>query len=81
MPVKKDVPFLSDLPFEFRQTIPKFTTNVFVYSNHPEESFVMIDMVKYKPGQQIKEAMVLKEIRPNSLVVVYQNQAFQIERP
>jgi len=41
----------------------------------------MIDMVKYKPGQQIKDAMVLKEIRPDSLVVVYQNQAFQIERP
>ncbi|MDD5267685.1 MAG: general secretion pathway protein GspB [Methylococcales bacterium] len=81
IPVKKDIPFLSDLPFEFRHTVPKFTTNVFVYSNHPEESFVMIDMVKYKPGQQIKEAMVLKEIRPNSLVVVYQNQAFQIERP
>jgi general secretion pathway protein B len=81
VPVKKDIPFLSDLPFEFRQTVPKFTTNVFVYSNHPEESFVMIDMVKYKPGQQIKEAMVLKEIRPDSLVVVYQNRAFQIERP
>ena len=81
IPVKKDVPFLSDLPFEFRQTVPKFTINVFVYSNHPEDSFVMIDMVKYKTGQQIKEAMVLKEIRPDSLVVVYQNRAFQIERP
>jgi len=81
VPVKKDIPFLSDLPFEFRQTVPKFTTNVFVYSNHPEESFVMIDMVKYKPGQEIKDSMILKEIRPDSLVVVYQNQAFQIERP
>jgi general secretion pathway protein B len=81
IPVKNDIPFLSDLPFEIRQTVPKFTTNVFVYSNHPEESFVMIDMVKYKQGQQIKDSMVLKEIRPNSLVVVYQNRTFQIERP
>jgi general secretion pathway protein B len=81
MPVKKDIPFLSDLPFEFRQTVPKFTTNVFVYSKHPEESFVMIDMIKYKPGQEIKDVMVLKEIRPDSLVVVYQNRTFQIERP
>jgi len=80
IPVKKDIPFLSDLPFEFRQSVPKITTNVFVYSNHPEESFVMIDMVKYKVGQQIKDAMLLKEIRPNSLVVVYQNRTFQIER-
>jgi general secretion pathway protein B len=79
--VKKDIPYLVDLPFEFRQTVPNLTINVFVYSEHPEERFVMIDMVKYKPGQQIKDAMVLKEIRPDSLVVVYQNRAFQIERP
>jgi general secretion pathway protein B len=81
IPVKKDIPYLFDLPFEFRQTVPNLAINVFVYSQHPEERFVMIDMVKYKPGQQIKDAMVLKEIRPESLVVVYQNQTFQIKRP
>ena len=81
IPVKKDIPYLVDLPFEFRQTVPNLAINVFVYSQQPEERFVMIDMVKYKPGQQIKDAMVLKEIRPESLVVVYQNQTFQIKRP
>ncbi len=79
--VKKELPFLSELPVEFRQTVPKFTINVFVYSVHAEERFVMIDMVKYKPGQQIKDSMLLKEILPVSLVVVYQNQTFQIARP
>ncbi|MEI6066566.1 MAG: general secretion pathway protein GspB [Methylococcaceae bacterium] len=81
IPVKKGPPFLSDLPYEFRQTVPKLSINVFVYSEHPEDCFVMIDMVKYKSGQQIKDAMVLKEIRPDSLVIVYQNREFQIERP
>ena len=81
IPVKKSPPFLSDLPYDFRQTVPKLTINVFVYSEHPEDCFVMIDMVKYKSGQQIKDAMVLKEIRPDSLVIVYQNREFQIERP
>ncbi len=81
IPVKKGPPFLSDLPYDFRQTVPKLTINVFVYSEHPEDCFVMIDMVKYKSGQQIKDAMVLKEIRPDSLVIVYQNREFQIERP
>ncbi|MFI3155582.1 MAG: general secretion pathway protein GspB [Methylococcaceae bacterium] len=81
MPVTKDLPFLGDLPFNFRRTVPTFTINVFVYSQSPEERFVMIDMVKYKTGQQIKDAMILKEIRPDSLVVVYQNQEFQIKRP
>lgn len=79
--VKQDTPFLNDLPFEFRQTLPKFTVNVFVYSQQAEERFVMIDMVKYKPGQQTKNAMVIKEILPDSLVVVYQNQTFKIKRP
>ena len=81
IPVKKDMPLLSELPFEFRQAVPKFTINVFVYSQQPEESFVMIDMVKYKTGQQIKDAMLLKEIRPDSLVVVFQSRVFKIERP
>ncbi|MGZ5025900.1 MAG: general secretion pathway protein GspB [Methylobacter sp.] len=81
IPVRKDIPFLNDLPFEFRQTLPKFTVNVFVYSKDPEERFIMIDMVKYKPGQQIKDAMLLKEILPDSFVVDYQNREFQIKRP
>lgn len=81
MPVTKGIPFLSDLPFEFRQKVPKFTINVFVYSQSPEERFVMVDMVKYKPGQQIKDAMLLKEILPDGFVAEYQNQAFKIKRP
>ncbi|MDI1292506.1 MAG: general secretion pathway protein GspB [Methylobacter sp.] len=81
IPVKNDLLFLNDLPFDFRQTIPKFAINVFVYSQQPEDRWVMIDMVKYKPGQQIKDALLLKEIRPDSLVVVYQNRTFQIKRP
>ncbi|WP_027149669.1 general secretion pathway protein GspB [Methylobacter tundripaludum] len=81
IPAIKDIPLLSDLPFEFRQTLPKFTINVFVYSQDPEERFIMIDMVKYKPGQQIKDAMLLKEILPDGFVIDYQNRVFKIKRP
>ncbi|HEY8037287.1 MAG TPA: general secretion pathway protein GspB [Methylobacter sp.] len=81
LPVTTGIPFLNDLPKEFRQTLPKFTINVFVYSQAPEERFIMIDMVKYKTGQQIKDAMLLKEILPDSFVVDYQNRTFKIRRP
>jgi general secretion pathway protein B len=80
-PVTPSIPFLTELPFEFRQSVPKFTVNVFVYSEAPEERFVMIDMVKYKTGQQIKDTMLLKEILPDSFVVDYQNRVFRIKRP
>ncbi len=79
--IKRDIPFLSELPIELRKSIPKLNINVFVYSQHPEDRFVMIDMVKYRPGQQIKDTLLLKEILPVSLVIIYQNQEFQIERP
>jgi general secretion pathway protein B len=81
VPESTKTPFLSDLPIEFRRTIPELNINVFVYSEHGEESFVMIDMVKYKSGQQLKNGMTLKAILNDSLVIVYQNREFQIERP
>ena len=81
IPESTKIPFLSDLPGEFRRTIPGININVFVYSEHGEESFVMIDMVKYKAGQQLKNGMLLKAILNDSLLIVYQNREFQIERP
>ncbi|MDP3589192.1 MAG: general secretion pathway protein GspB [Methylobacter sp.] len=81
VPEQKDIPYLNDLSFEFRQTVPKLNINVFVYSQQPEERFVMIDMVKYKQGQQMKDAMLLKEIHPDGLVIDYKNQIFKIKRP
>ena len=81
LPNNKDLPFLSDLPLAFRRSVPKFTVNVFVHAEQAEESFVIIDMHKYKAGQSIQAGMVLKAILPDSLLIEYQHQTFQIERP
>lgn len=77
----KKIPFLYELPAEFRHTVPDLKINVFVYSQQAAERFVMIDMVKYTVGQRIKDSVELKEIRPDSLIVEYNNQTFQIQRP
>ncbi len=73
-------PFLSELPFEFRRSVPAIDFNVFVYSSIENERFVMIDMKKSQAGQEILEGMMLKEIRKNSIVVEYKNKVFQIDR-
>jgi general secretion pathway protein B len=73
-------PFLSELPFEFRRSVPAIDFNVFVYSSIENERFVMIDMKKSQEGQEILEGMMLKEIRKNSIVVEYKNKFFQIDR-
>jgi general secretion pathway protein B len=75
------IPYLSELPNEFRQSVPKMAINVFVYASDPVERFVIINMVKYKAGQQTKDQVDIKEILPKSLVLNYRDQTFQIAQP
>ncbi len=78
---KNDLPFLDELPSEFGRSLPDLPINVFSYSSTPAERFVMIDMVKYTPGQRIKDQLELKEIRADSIVVTYNDRTFKIKRP
>lgn len=83
-PVSKpagNIPFLEELPYEIRQTVPKMTINVLYYSSNPAERFVIINMKKYKTGELTKDSVDLKEIRRDSLVMSYQNQTFRLEKP
>jgi general secretion pathway protein B len=80
-PEQNDLPTLDDLPSEFRRNVPDLHINVFSYSSVPSERFVMIDMVKYIPGQLIKEQFSLQEIRSDCIVVAYEGKTFKIKRP
>lgn len=73
-------PFLLELGYEFRRTVPKITINVLVYSKIKSERLIMISMTKYVPGDEIIEDMILKEIREDSIVVEYKGKVFQISR-
>lgn len=71
---------LDDLPPELRQSLPSLPINVYSYSATPAERFVMIDMVKYVPGQTIKEQVELREIQEDGIVVRYRERVFKIKR-
>jgi len=77
---ENDPPYLSDMPYEFRLSVPKLNINAFVYTQHPENRFIIVNMRKYQIGQKIKEEMELQEIRPDSIVVEFQDKVFQIQR-
>jgi general secretion pathway protein B len=69
------------MPPEFRRNVPNLNINVFVYAKSPEDRFVIIDMKKYRAGQETADGLEIKEIKSNSLVISYQNKTFQIKRP
>ena len=76
----KKIPFLREMAPAFRRNIPNLNINVFVYAENPDDRFVIIDMKKYRTGQET-EGLKIKEIKSNSLVLRYNNRIFQIERP
>ncbi len=75
------IPFLSHLPRDFQREVSDVNINVFVYSEAPKERFVIIDMVKYTPGQPLPSGAVLKDIDSDSIILDYRNQVFRIKRP
>ncbi|NOT11230.1 MAG: GspB domain-containing protein [Methylococcaceae bacterium] len=81
LPENNAIPFVFELEPEFRHTLPDLKINVFVYAEQATERFVMIDMVKYTVGTRIKDSVMLKEIRSDSLVLEYNNRIFRIKRP
>lgn len=80
-PVSKDTHELNDLPYTTRNNLPNLTINVFSYAQQPQDRFVIINMVKYRAGQLIKGGAILKEIRPDSILVQYGNDTVKIDRP
>lgn len=75
------IPWLNELPYQFRRTVPKISINVFVHHDDPENSFVIIDMTKYRVGQTLPNTLKIKEIRPDSVVFEFNNKIFRIKRP
>ena len=73
-------PFLSELDYQFRRTVPNLDINVYVYAEHKQDRFIMIDMKKYQLGQQMDSGILLKDILMDSLVVEYNNKVFRIKR-
>jgi len=77
---ENNLPYLSEMPYEFQLSVPHVNINVFVYTKHPEGRFIMVNMQKYRVGELINEEMQLQEIRPDSIVVKYQGKVFQIRQ-
>jgi len=52
--------------------------DVHVYSEVPQERFVLINMRKYREGDQLQEGPVVDEITPGGVVLSFRGQRFQV---
>jgi general secretion pathway protein B len=62
----------------FRQINSELRLDVHVYSEHPQERFVLINMLKYGEGDQLQEGPVVDEITPDGVILSFRGQRFQM---
>lgn len=79
-PMLKEIPLFSELPSELRRRIPPIKINVHAYSQLPQEQFIIVGTVKYRPGEQIGNELVLEEVTRDGLVLRFQDQPFRLPR-
>jgi general secretion pathway protein B len=74
-------PLLRDLPAEFRAAVPALSLDVHVYAPTASGRFVLINMKKYREGEQLAEGPRIEEITADGVVLNYQGERFRIARP
>jgi len=77
IPKRNYPPLLNELELSFRNQVPHLQINAFAYAEIPAQRFVIINMVKYRGGEEIAIGMILQAILPNSLKVEYRGQVFR----
>jgi general secretion pathway protein B len=70
------VPLLAELPASFRQSLPRLTVNIHVYSPKPASRFVLVDMKRYREGQTLDGGIRLERITPDGMVLQWQGRRF-----
>ena len=80
-PPAPPVPRLDDLPASFRAQLPKLDIEVYVYSPRRALRWVLINLHKYREGEQLPGGEVLEEITSGGLVLRYAGRRFLVPRP
>ena len=63
----------------FQQINSSLHLDVHVYSELPEQRFVLINMQKYHEGGQLQEGPVVDEITPNDVILSFRGQRFRVQ--
>jgi len=70
------LPTIWELPFATRKDIPDLELTMHVYSADPKQRFVVIKGDRHVEGDELAQDLILREIRPDGLVLDYKGQRF-----
>jgi general secretion pathway protein B len=70
-----------DMPPDFRARVSRPDIDVHVYSDEPMRRFVLIDLQKYREGEQIDSGLAIDSITRSGVIFSDQGTRFQVKRP
>jgi len=77
----KVVPFLSQLPADFQQSLPPMTVNIHVYVPDESARVLFINNRQVQKGEWLSGSVRLEEIVADGAVMSYQGVRFKLPRP
>ena len=75
-----EFPLYWELPYAERKDLPEFKISMHVYSDAPEERFVILNGVRHVEGDNLGNDMKLRAIDPDGLVVQHNGKSFRVPR-
>ncbi|QYZ67226.1 MAG: general secretion pathway protein GspB [Gammaproteobacteria bacterium (ex Lamellibrachia satsuma)] len=76
-----EIPLIFELPYTKRLPIPDITINVHVYNSNADKRFAIINMRKYREGDQLQGSSVkLSQVTPHGIVIDYGNGLVRIDK-
>lgn len=75
------LPLYYELAYGVRKDIPPFALSMHVFAADAAGRFVVVDGERKVEGDSVKEGLVLREIRPDGMVLEFRGQRFFYPRP
>ncbi|MBL3527707.1 MAG: general secretion pathway protein GspB [gamma proteobacterium endosymbiont of Lamellibrachia anaximandri] len=76
-----EIPLIFELPYTKRLPIPDITINVHVYNTNADKRFAIINMRKYREGDQLQGSSVkLSQVTPHGIVIDYGSGLVRIDK-
>lgn len=69
-----------ELPQEFRMRLSLPRLDLHVYSEDPQNRFILVNLKKYREGETLESGLLLEEILPEGIVMRYRGERFMVEK-
>jgi general secretion pathway protein B len=75
-PSESVLPDWDDLPLEFRSSFQVPRIDVHVYDTNPAQRFILVNLIKYRPGDRLESGALLEQITPDGVQLLFRGKRF-----